>query len=132
MAALFTLVLFSSVGLPGLNGFVGEFLILVGVFQVAPVAAIIASSGVLLAAVYLVWMFQRTMHSEDSGAGAGMGDLSRREIATLVPVIVLIVWIGVFPTTFLGRMEASVGSLVTRVQVASSAPSHDTVASVFK
>ncbi len=132
MAALFTLVLFSSVGLPGLNGFVGEFLILVGVFQVAPVAAIIASSGVLLAAVYLVWMFQRTMHSEDSGAGAGMGDLSWREIVTLVPVVVMIVWIGIFPTAFLGRMEASVGSLVTQVQVASSAPSQGAVASIFK
>jgi len=132
MAALFTLVLFSSVGLPGLNGFVGEFLILVGVFQVAPIAAIIASSGVLLAAVYLVWMFQRTMHSEDSGAGAGMGDLSWREIATLAPMVVMIVWIGVFPTTFLGKMEASVGSLVTQVETVTPAPSHDVVASLFK
>lgn len=116
MAALFTLVLFSSVGLPGLNGFVGEFIILVGVFQVAPIAAVIAASGVLLAAVYLVWMFQRTMHSEDSGMGGGKGDLSWREIATLVPIVVLIVWIGVFPTTFLGKVESSVGTLVTQVE----------------
>ena len=78
-------------------------------------AAVIASSGVLLAAVYLVWMFQRTMHSEDSGAGAGKGDLTWREIATLAPLIVLIVGIGVFPGRLLSAMESSVGALVTQV-----------------
>jgi NADH-quinone oxidoreductase subunit M len=132
MAALFTLVLFSSVGLPGLNGFVGEFLILLGVFQVAPIAAVIATSGVLLAAVYLVWMFQRTMHSEDSGAGAGMPDLRWREIVTLVPIIVMVVWIGVFPTTLLDKMEASVGSLVTQMEKVTQAPSHPVLANLFK
>ncbi|HEX9016001.1 MAG TPA: NADH-quinone oxidoreductase subunit M [Chloroflexota bacterium] len=131
MAALFTLVMFSSVGLPGLNGFVGEFLILIGVFQVSPVAAVVASTGILLAAVYLVWMFQRAMHSEDSGAGAGMGDLSKREIVSLIPIIALILWIGLFPTTLLSRMESSVGSVVAQAQKA-GAPSQSTVATLFK
>jgi len=61
-------------------------------------------------------MFQRTMHSQDSGAGLGKGDLSWREIATLAPMVVLIVWIGVFPTTALSRMDASVGALVKQVE----------------
>ncbi len=122
LAGLFTLVLFSSVGLPGLNGFPGEFLILLGTFQAQPVAAVVASSGVLLAAIYLVWMFQRTMHGEESGAGAGAGDLSRREIATLAPLVVLIVWIGLFPTSLLGTMESSVSGLMSRVERVSEAP----------
>ncbi len=132
MAALFTLIMFSSVGLPGLNGIVGEFLILIGVFQVAPIAAVIASTSVLLAAVYLVWMFQRTMHSEDSGAGAGLPDLNWREIATLIPVVVLIVWIGVLPTTLLSRMDASVGALVTHIEQVKTASSHEALASLFR
>jgi NADH-quinone oxidoreductase subunit M len=118
MAALFTLVLFSSVGLPGLNGFVGEFLILLGTFQAEPVAAVIAGSGVVLAAVYLVWMFQRTMHGADSGRGAVTRDLSGREVLTLIPVVAMVVWIGLFPTTLLGKMEASVGTLVIQAQKA--------------
>jgi len=118
MAALFTLVLFSSVGLPGLNGFVGEFLILLGTFQAEPVAAVIAGSGVVLAAVYLVWMFQRTMHGADSGRGAGTRDLSGREVLTLIPIVAMVVWIGLFPTTLLGKMEASVGTLVIQAQKA--------------
>ncbi|MGI5835957.1 MAG: complex I subunit 4 family protein [Chloroflexota bacterium] len=116
LAALFTLVLFSSAGLPGLNGFPGEFLILLGTFQVQPVAAIVAASGVVLAAIYLLWMFQRTMHGEESAAGTGMGDLNRREIVTLAPMVILIVWIGFFPTSLLGTMEASVGHLVSKVE----------------
>lgn len=123
LAAAFTLVMFSSVGLPGLNGFVGEFLILMGTFRAAPVAAIAATSGVILAAAYLVWMFQRTLHSADRGAGGGAGDLNRREVAVLVPIVVLIVWIGLFPTTLLGPMEPSVGNLVDQVQRVVEAPS---------
>ncbi len=115
MAALFTLVLFSSAGLPGLNGFPGEFLILLGAFQAQPAAAVVAASGVVLAAVYLVWMFQRAMHGADSGAGSGKEDLSRRELATLVPIVAMVVWIGIFPTSLLAPMEASVGNLVSRV-----------------
>ncbi|MGE5619828.1 MAG: complex I subunit 4 family protein [Sphingomonadaceae bacterium] len=127
LAALFTLVMFSSVGLPGLNGFVGEFLILLGAFQSWPVVAVTAASGVLLAAIYLVWMFQRTMHGADCGAGSGAGDLSAREIATLLPLVVMIVWIGVFPSTFLSKIDSSVGVLVSHVDratvVSSGSPS---------
>ncbi|MHB0867876.1 MAG: complex I subunit 4 family protein [Chloroflexota bacterium] len=132
LAALFTLVLFSSVGLPGLNGFVGEFLILLGVFQAQPVAAVIAASGVLLAAVYLVWMFQRTMHGADSGAGSGAGDLSGRELATLAPLVVLIVWIGFFPTSFLSKIETSVGGLVSQVEQATATSSSSAAAGSFR
>ncbi|HEX2987114.1 MAG TPA: NADH-quinone oxidoreductase subunit M [Chloroflexota bacterium] len=116
LGALFTLVMFSSAGLPGLNGFVGEFLILLGTFQVQPVAAIFAGTGVVLAAIYLLWMFQRSLHGADCGAGKGFGDLTGGEIVTLVPVVVLVVWIGLFPTSLLSRMEASVGGLVSQVE----------------
>jgi NADH-quinone oxidoreductase subunit M len=116
LGALFTLVMFSSAGLPGLNGFVGEFLILLGAFQVQPAAAVIAGTGVVLAAIYLLWMFQRTLHGADCGAGQGMGDLSRREVLTLVPLVALILWIGLFPTSLLGRMESSVAGVVSQVE----------------
>ncbi len=132
LAAFFTLVTFSSVGLPGLNGFVGEFLILLGAFQAAPVVAVVASSGVVLAAIYLVWMYQRTLHGADGGAGSGMGDLSGREIVTLLPLVVMILWIGLFPTTLLDKMEASVGGLVTQVEQARGAPSPSVVVGILK
>lgn len=132
LAALFTLVLFSSVGLPGLNGFVGEFLILLGVFQSQPVAAVIAATGVILAAVYLVWMFQRAMHGRDAGAGTGMGDLSRRELATLVPLVVMILWIGLFPTSLLSKMESSVGRLASQVESLAEAPAQGILAGLFE
>lgn len=128
LAALFTLVLFSSAGLPGLNGFVGEFLILLGAFQAEPVAAVVAASGVVLAAVYLVWMFQRAMHGEGSGAGEGMGDLGGRELATLIPIVVMIVWIGLFPTSLLSKMESSVGGLVSQVERVTQLPTGGQVA----
>jgi NADH-quinone oxidoreductase subunit M len=116
LGALFTLVMFSSAGLPGLNGFVGEFLILLGAFQVQPMAAIFAGVGIVLAAIYLLWMFQRSLHGADCGVGKGFGDLSIGEVLTLVPVVVLVVWIGLFPTSLLSRMEASVGGLVSQVE----------------
>jgi NADH-quinone oxidoreductase subunit M len=132
LAAFFTLVMFSSVGLPGLNGFVGEFLILLGAFQARPIVAVIASGGILLAAIYLVWMYQRTLHGADGGAGSGMGDLSAREVVALLPVVVMIVWIGLFPTTLLGKMEASVGGLVSRVEQVQAASSPSALVGLFK
>ena len=132
LAGFFTLVMFSSVGLPGLNGFVGEFLILLGAFQAAPMAAVLASSGVVLAAIYLVWMYQRALHGPDSGAGAGVGDLSWREVAALIPLVVMIVWIGLFPSTLLGRMEASVGGMVSKVEQVQAAHSTGALAGMFK
>jgi NADH-quinone oxidoreductase subunit M len=115
-AAIFMLVTFSSVGLPGLNGFIGEFLILLGAFGQSRVATVFASSGLILGAVYMLWMFQRVAfgpvrHEENNQ----LEDLHAREIAVLVPVIVMIVIMGVFPAPFLKTMEPSVKALVERM-----------------
>ena len=116
-SALFLIVSLSSLGLPGLNGFVGEFLILVGAFQVNRLVAALATSGIVFAAVYLLWMCQRVIfgpvtHPENRR----LADLSAREWAVLVPALVLIVWIGVYPVAFTGKTEASVEALIAQVQ----------------
>ncbi len=95
-AACFLIICLSSLGLPGLNGFVGEFLILLGAFRMSPLVASISATGVILAAVYILWMFQRVMFGPITNEkNRGLRDLSPREFWTLAPVIALIVWIGV-------------------------------------
>ena len=97
-SALFLVVSLSSLGLPGLNGFVGEFLMLVGAFQVNPWLAAVATTGIIFAAVYLLWMYQRVIFGEVTHEeNRRLTDLSLREWAVLVPLLVLIVWIGVYP-----------------------------------
>ena len=116
--AVFMLILvLSSLGLPGLNGFVGEFLILVGAYRVSPLAAIISTSAVILAAVYLLWMFQRVFFGEvENPKNLGLKDLSLREIAVLTPLVVLIVWVGVYPKPFLDKIAPSAGNFIQMVQ----------------
>jgi NADH-quinone oxidoreductase subunit M len=100
-----------------LNGFVGEFLILLGAFLKNKVYAIFAASGVILAAVYMLWMFQRVMFGKlDKPENQNLVDLSAREIAVLVPVVLFIVFIGVYPKPFLQKMEASVQHLIQNVE----------------
>jgi len=116
-AAVFLLVTFSSIGLPGLNGFVGEFLILLGAFGTSRLATALASTGLVLGAVYMLWMFQRVVfgplrHEEN----ATLEDLRPREIAVLVPVVAMIVIMGVYPAPFLKIMEPSVKALVARME----------------
>ena len=116
-SALFLIVSLSSLGLPGLNGFVGEFLILVGAFQVNRLVAALATTGIVFTAVYLLWMCQRVLFGPITRAeNARLPDLSVREWAVLVPVLVLIVWIGVYPIAFTGKTEASVEALIAQVQ----------------
>jgi len=115
--AAFLIVTLSSIGLPGLNGFVGEFLILAGTFRVNVLYASLATLGIILAAVYMLWMFQRVMfgpitHEENRH----LPDLTGRELAVLVPVILLIVWIGIYPQPFLKPTEASVKQLLAQVE----------------
>jgi len=116
-AAFFMIVTLSSIGLPGLNGFVGEFLILAGTFKAHPVMAAFAASGVIFAAVYMLWMFKRVMFGPvDKPANRALegNDLTAREVAILVPIVVLIVWIGVYPQTFLRKMDRSVEAFMAR------------------
>jgi NADH-quinone oxidoreductase subunit M len=115
-AAFFLVVSLSSIGLPGLNGFVGEFLVLLGAIQTMPAFAIIGALGVILAAVYMLWMYQRVMFGEVTHeANKHLRDLTLREVMVLVPVVLLIVWIGMYPQPFLKRMEASTKAIVERV-----------------
>jgi NADH-quinone oxidoreductase subunit M len=115
-AAFFLVVSLSSIGLPGLNGFVGEFLVLFGAFQTMPTFAIIGALGVILAAVYMLWMYQRVMFGEVTHeANTHLMDLTLREVVVLVPVVLLIVWIGLYPQPFLTRMAASTRAIVERV-----------------
>lgn len=119
-ATILLIVSLSSIGVPGLNGFVGEFLILVGSFKspllVSPYFSIIAASGVIFAAVYLLWMYQRvcleTVKNEKMNS---LTDLNTRELITLAPLLLFIVWIGIYPSTFLRLSEAFSSNIVNTV-----------------
>ena len=116
LAAFFLVVSLSSLGLPGLNGFVGEFLILLGAFRTLPTYAVIGALGVILSAVYLLWMYQRVMFGEVThDENTHLPDLNVRELTVLVPVILVIVWIGVYPQPFLKRLEVSTGAIMEHV-----------------
>ena len=114
-AAAFMLVMLSSVGLPGLNGFVGEFLILIGAFVANPWITSVAATGVILAAVYLLWAYQRVFHGPAEGDNAEMEDLKVSEGLVLLPMLVLIVFLGVYPKPMLERIEPSVDALIEHI-----------------
>jgi NADH-quinone oxidoreductase subunit M len=115
-AAFFLVSMLSSVGLPGLNGFVGEILCLFGVFQTSKLLSILAVSTVILAAAYLLWMFQRVMHGPVSNDTVrALKDMNKREIAYFVPIIIMMFWMGIYPQTFLRKMDSSVAKLLDRV-----------------
>jgi NADH-quinone oxidoreductase subunit M len=103
---IFSVVALSSIGLPGLNGFIGEFLVLIGSFRVHPVATAIATTGVIFAAAYLLWALQRMIYNRlDQRENEALSDLSPRELAVLLPLLVGIVWLGLFPAPLLRRIE---------------------------
>jgi NADH-quinone oxidoreductase subunit M len=114
--AIFMIVMLSSIGLPGLNGFVGEFLILLGAFETYRVAAIVATSGVLLGAVYMLWMYQRVMFGPlTNPANRDLPDLSKREVLVFVPILAMCFVMGLYPKPFLNRMEPSVLAYLNRM-----------------
>jgi NADH-quinone oxidoreductase subunit M len=115
MAAVFLVVMMSSVGLPGLNGFVGEFLILIGTFITHRWWAVVGSTGVILAAVYLLWAYQRVFHGVPEGDNAKMGDMTLREKAMMAPLLLGIVFLGVYPKPVLDRIQPSVNHLIAHV-----------------
>ncbi len=107
----------ASIGLPGLSGFVGEFLSLLGTFQTHPWVATIASTGVIFAAYYMLPMVQKIVfNSLDRPENRNLPDLSRREIAVLVPLVAGMIWMGVYPKPFLDRMDATVTQLIANVE----------------
>ena len=116
LAAVFTVVMLSSIGLPGLNGFGGELLILMGSFLTRRWWAIVAAAGVILAAVYLLWAYQRVFHGEPDEDNAATPDLTWREGLVMAPLLGLIVFLGVYPKPMLERIEPSVERLVEHVE----------------
>jgi NADH-quinone oxidoreductase subunit M len=127
LAGFFLFFALGSMGLPGLSGFVGEFLSLLGLFRYSHWMAAVAALGVILAACYLLWMYQRTMLN-DRGDDAvkpsfSLSDFKAREIASLMPLVVLAVWVGVYPNTFLNLLHLPVQQIVDRV-VPSLAQAH--------
>jgi NADH-quinone oxidoreductase subunit M len=119
-AAVFTLVMMSSIGLPGLNGFVGEFLVLIGTFVTRRWWAVAATAGVILAAIYLLWAYKRVFHGVPQGPNLGFKEMTWRERAFMVPLVGLIVFLGIFPKPVLDRIEPSVDNLLTHVQTHSN------------
>ncbi|UCD17845.1 MAG: NADH-quinone oxidoreductase subunit M, partial [Candidatus Zixiibacteriota bacterium] len=121
-STFFMIVALSSIGLPLTNGFVGEFLILLGTFKTNSTYAIIAASGVILAACYMLWMLQRVIFGKlTHPENAGVKDLNGRELLLLTPLIILIFWIGIYPKPFLDRIEPAVKNTLSMVHNAGNA-----------
>ncbi len=116
-AGIFTIVMLSSIGLPGLNGFVGEFLVLVGTFVAHRWWAVVAAAGVIIAALYLLWAYQRVFQGEPDEANASFPDLRISERLVMVPLLVLIVFLGVYPKPMMERIQPSVKRVITRMEV---------------
>ncbi len=115
-AAGFMVVMLSSVGVPGLNGFVGEYLILIGSFQSARWWAVVGTVGVILAAVYLLWAYQRVFHGEPDEANRSFPEIRPREAGVLGVLIAIIVFTGVYPKPMIDRVEPSVDALIAHVE----------------
>jgi NADH-quinone oxidoreductase subunit M len=122
-SALLLVVTFSSIGLPGLNGFIGEFLILLGAFTATPAWTAAAATGVILGAIYMLWMFRRVIFGPlNNPENQRIKDLNGREILLLVPVVALIILMGIYPQPFLSRMKPSIDLTLKRVLVMQGTP----------
>jgi NADH-quinone oxidoreductase subunit M len=118
-AAIFMVMMMSSIGLPTLNGFIGELLILQGAFVANIWWAAVAASSLVLGAAYMLWLYQRTMFGKiENPKNEKLPDLNPREIAIFVPLIILAVWIGIYPKPFLERIAPTVNAVVARINPA--------------
>ncbi len=116
-AAVFLICILSSVGLPGLNGFVGEVLCLFGIFQSSQLMAILGVTTIILGAAYLLWMFQRVMQGPVTHEHVkNFQDLNKRELGYFIPILILIFLMGIYPRPFLKKMEASVKFIINQVE----------------
>jgi NADH-quinone oxidoreductase subunit M len=120
-SVIFMVVMFASIGLPGLNGFVGEFLILLGAFQVTPGWTALAATGVILGAIYMLWMYRRVVFGPlTDPSNEKLHDLNARELVLLAPILVLIVLMGVYPRPFLQRIEPAAALALKKITGAST------------
>jgi NADH-quinone oxidoreductase subunit M len=115
-AGIFLFSAFASAGLPGLSGFVGEFTVLVGSWMTLPALAVVAGFGVILAAIYLLWAYERVFTGPVTNPKLeGLKDLGLREVAIMAPLIVLILVLGVYPKPVLDRIEPSAEAILDRI-----------------
>ena len=113
-ATVFMILMLGSVGLPGTSGFVGEFLVLLGAFQVNTLVAALAATGVILGAAYMLILYRRVVFGpREHNDALSMPDLDTREMGLLVPIVLLVIWLGVFPTTVTDKIGPSVDKLIT-------------------
>lgn len=118
-ATIFLIITFSSIGLPGTNGFVGEFLALMGAFESGlRWYAVVATTGVIFAAVYMLWMYQRVMMGKVTNpANENLKDLSTREVVVMLPLLLFVFWIGFYPNTFFEKMNPAMEQLLKQMEV---------------
>jgi NADH-quinone oxidoreductase subunit M len=114
-AAFFMVFTLAAIGLPATNGFIGEFLILLGGFAASKWAGVLACTGIIIGAGYMLWLYQRIFFMETNQKIIGLTDMDIRETITLIPMLLLVFWIGIYPNSFLGFMHASVQHLLERV-----------------
>jgi len=126
LSGLFLAATFASIGLPGFSGFVGEFASLLGTFVTRRWWAVTATAGVILAAVYLLWAFQRVFTGEPQGDNAALRDISGRELATVVPLLALSLYLGFFPKPVFDRMELAVEDLMAHIETTTGYAEPDT------
>ena len=116
-ATIFLIMTLSSIGLPLMNGFIGEFVILQGVLQENLWWAVAGASGIVLGAAYMLWLYQRTMFGKlDNPANEKLPDLNLREVVTFAPLVILVFWIGIYPAPFLDALEEPVNNIVAAVR----------------
>jgi len=115
---IFVIITFSSIGVPLTNGFVGEFLSLVGAFQTHPIAAVIGTSGVILSAIYMLWLVERFFFGpEKSPVGMKLADINLREVCVFVPLIILVFWMGIYPKPFLNKMNRPIANMMLQMNL---------------
>ena len=115
-AGVFTVAMLSSIGVPGLNGFVGEFLVLIGSYETRRWWTVIAATGVILAALYLLWAYQRVFHGEPTADDEKTADLTLKEGLVLAPFLAGIVFLGIYPKPLLERIEPAVNNLISHLE----------------
>jgi NADH-quinone oxidoreductase subunit M len=122
-STILVIVSFSSIGVPGTNGFVGEFLVLLGSYRTYPVLAVVAATSVIIAAAYLLWAIQRILFNPlDKPENEHIPDLNRRELLLLAPLLFCIVWLGVYPAPVLRRMQPAAEQFVRIVETRAAMP----------
>jgi NADH-quinone oxidoreductase subunit M len=116
-AAFFMVFTLASIGLPGTNGFIGEFLILLGGFAANKLAGVLACTGIIIGAGYMLWLYQRVFFLEVNAKLHGLVDMDIRETLTLLPMLLLVFWIGVYPNSFLSFLHPTVQHLIERLNI---------------